>query len=64
MSLPTKPNAATKALIDKAIEENEKAGDWVYSGLPYSPAPTPDDQKLTPEDIVSLTANTKVPKKK
>lgn len=59
---------ASKAAIEqlqKAIDANEKAGDWVYGATtPFSPIPIPIDGPLTPQAITSLTAPLKAPPKK
>jgi hypothetical protein len=56
MSAPANKAALDK--LEKAAEENMKAGDWVYTTLPNSVVPIPTDRELSSEDILKLVGGT------
>lgn len=62
MSVPANKAALDK--LQKIVEENDEAGDWLYSSIPGSAIPIPVDRKLTPEELIDLTGDTRLPPKK
>jgi hypothetical protein len=50
--------------LEKVVEENKKAGDWLYGSLPTSPIPVPLDRELSDEDILDILGNNTLPSKK
>lgn len=61
MSAPANKEALDQ--LEKIVEENDKAGDWLFSSFPGSVIPMRVEGPMSSEDIVNLTGNLPAPPK-